>query len=135
MEATIRIGELADRVGVTAKAIRYYEEVGLVPPPSRSEGGYRLYSADDERRLRFIATARRVGFALGEIEEMLALRERGQPPCAYVADAVERRILEIDEHQAQLRALKSELIRLRGRVNDLPAPVVARGAYCHVLQS
>jgi MerR family transcriptional regulator, copper efflux regulator len=134
MEVTLRIGELADRVGVTAKAIRYYEEVGLVPQPPRSEGGYRLYSADDERRLGFITTARRVGFALGEIKEMLALRDRGRPPCAYVAGAVERRIVEIDQQQAQLRALKSELIQLRERAKDLPAPAVDGGVYCHVLQ-
>jgi DNA-binding transcriptional MerR regulator len=134
MAATVRIGELAERVGVTGKAIRYYEEVGLVPAPPRSEGGYRLYSADDERRLRFIATARRVGFAFGEIKEMLALRERGRPPCAYVANAVERRILEIDQQQAQLRALKSELIELRERASHLPAPAVEEGVYCHVLQ-
>ncbi len=44
MEATVRIGEFADRVGVTAKTIRHYDELRLVPPPPRSEGGYRLYS-------------------------------------------------------------------------------------------
>lgn len=134
MHPTLRIGELADHVGVSAKAIRYYEEVGLVPRPRRSESGYRLYSSSDEDRLRFIAAARRVGFALGEIKEMLALRERGQPPCGYVAGAVERRIRELDQQLAQLRALKRDLIHLRERANRLSDPAIGDGIYCHVLQ-
>jgi DNA-binding transcriptional MerR regulator len=81
VEATLLIGQLSERVGVSTKTIRYYEEVGLLPRASRSEGGYRLYSVEDEGRLQFVASARRVGFALGEIKEMLALRERGRPPC------------------------------------------------------
>lgn len=130
----LHIGEVAARVGVTAKTIRYYEEVGLVPPPGRSDAGYRLYSDDDERRLRFIAAARRVGFALGEIKEMLALRERGRPPCEYVADAIERRIREIEQQQAQLRVFKAELTQLRERAKSVSAPAVD-GVYCHVLQA
>ncbi|MGH2796628.1 MAG: heavy metal-responsive transcriptional regulator [Thermoleophilaceae bacterium] len=115
MERHLRIGELAAGVGVTAKTIRYYEEIGLLPPPRRSEHGYRLYGADDAGRLRFIAAARRVGFTLGEIKDMLALRDRGRRPCEYVADALDRRLREIDQQQAQLRALKAELTRLRKR--------------------
>jgi DNA-binding transcriptional MerR regulator len=62
MEAMLQIGQLAERVGVSTKAIRYYEQVGLLAKPTRSEGGYRLYATDDEERLRFISTARRTGF-------------------------------------------------------------------------
>jgi DNA-binding transcriptional MerR regulator len=134
VEATLRIGQLAARIGVSPKTIRYYEDVELVPPPARSDGGYRLYGAEDERRLSFVVTARRVGFALGEIKEMLALREQGHPPCRYVTDRIERRIEDIEEQQAQLRALKGELIQLRDRAKALPEPAVEDGVYCHLLQ-
>lgn len=134
MEATLLIGQLSERVGVSTKTIRYYEEVGLLPRASRSEGGYRLYSVEDEGRLQFVASARRVGFALGEIKEMLALRERGRPPCGYVAALVERRIGEIDQQQARLRALKQDLVELRERARNLPAPALEAGVCCHVLQ-
>jgi DNA-binding transcriptional MerR regulator len=134
VEATLRIGQLAARIGVSPKTIRYYEEVGLLPPPPRSEGGYRLYGAQDERRLSFIVSARCVGFALGEIKEMVALREQGDPPCRYVTGRIERRIADIEEQQAQLRALKRELIQLRDRAKALPEPAIEDGVYCHLLQ-
>ncbi len=79
-------------------------------------------------------TARRVGFTLGEIKDMLALRQRGLPPCAYVAVATERRIREIDRQQAHLRALKWELIQLRKRASDVPAPALEEGVCCNLLQ-
>jgi DNA-binding transcriptional MerR regulator len=134
VEATRRIGQLAERAGVSPKAIRYYEEVGLLPPPRRSDSGYRLYGAEDERRLSFIVTARRVGFPLGEIKEMVALRGRGDPPCRYVTGRIERRIADIKEQQAQLRALKRQLIQLRDRAKALPEPAIEDGVYCHLLQ-
>lgn len=65
---------------------------------------------------------------------MLALRERGRPPCRYVASLVERRIGEIDQQQACLRALRADLVALRERARDLPAPALEDGVFCHVLQ-
>ncbi len=81
----MRIGELADRVGVNTKTIRYYESIGLMPEADRSPGGYRIYDETDRKRLLFIRTARRFGLSLDEIAEILAFRERGKPPCRYVA--------------------------------------------------
>lgn len=130
----LRIGQLAERVGVSAKTIRYYEQIGLLPVPVRSAGGYRLYGGEDESRLRFIAAGRRVDFALGEIKEMLALRDQGHPPCRYVASRVEHRIADVEQQQAQLRTLKADLMQLRERADALPAPAVEHGVYCHALQ-
>jgi DNA-binding transcriptional MerR regulator len=67
-------GELAKRGGVNIETIRYYERRGLLPKPPRSAAGYRLFSLDDDRRVRFIKRAQELGFSLKEIEELLALQ-------------------------------------------------------------
>lgn len=73
-----------------------------VPEPERSDGGYRRYGRGDEERLRFVRGVRRLGFGLGEIREVLALRDRGEPPCSYVAELIEQRAAEVDGQIAEL---------------------------------
>jgi DNA-binding transcriptional MerR regulator len=135
MDATFQIGELAERVGISTKTIRYYEQVRLLPEPARSEGGYRLYDTDDEERLRFISTARRTGFRLGEIREILALRDRGLAPCDYVRDAIQRRLGEVDRQLAELRQLKRELGRLDAVAGSLPRQPETGAGFCHILEA
>src|SRR5690606_16567547 len=76
-EARMRIGELAERLGVNPKTIRYYESIGLLSPPERTPAGYRIYGEDALERLTFIKTAQRLGITLDETREILALRDRG----------------------------------------------------------
>ncbi len=135
MDAMLRIGELAQRVGVSAKTIRYYEELRLLPEPVRSPGGYRLYGVDDEERLRFISTARRTGFTLGQIKEVLALRDRGVAPCDYVREAVRRRLGEVDRQLAELNELKRELGELETVARSLPSRPRTRAGFCHILEA
>ena len=72
----LRIGKAAEVTGVTKRALRYYEEKGLLPPPSRLEGGFRLYSPDDiERIIRIRETQELLGFSLIDIKEMLAAED------------------------------------------------------------
>jgi DNA-binding transcriptional MerR regulator len=68
---TMVIGELARRAGVSPRTVRFYEALGLLPAPPRSEGGYRLYGEDDLRRLRFVRRARELGLPLREIRRLL----------------------------------------------------------------
>ena len=87
----MRLGELADRAGVSAKAIRYYERIGVLPPAARTGSGYRSYEEADVARLRFIRAAQAVGLRLGEIRGVMAFRDRGEPPCDHVRALIERR--------------------------------------------
>jgi DNA-binding transcriptional MerR regulator len=135
VDAALQIGQLAERAGVSPKAIRYYEQVGLLPEPARSTGGYRLYGVEDEERLRFISTARRTGFTLGEIKEILALRERGVAPCAYVRETIRRRRSEVDRQLSELRQLKRELGKLDAVARSLPRPARVPAGFCHILEA
>jgi DNA-binding transcriptional MerR regulator len=73
----MQIGEVAERIGLSLRTIRYYEEVGLAVPSARSEGGFRLYGEDDVERLRVIMQMKPLGFSLQEMAELLALLEDG----------------------------------------------------------
>lgn len=132
----MRIGVLADRVGVNPKTIRYYESIGLLPQPDRTEAGHRVYGDADVERLRFVKAAQAVGLALDEIREVLAFRDRGEAPCPYVLNLIDGHARTLDTHIAELERLRDELSRLRREARRIPPDELARkGRYCHIIES
>ena len=127
----MRIGELADHAGVTTKSIRFYESIGLMPEPARTPSGYREYDEADEERLRFIKTAQRLGLSLNEIGEIIALRDRGQQPCGYVAELLHRQVADLDHRIREMRELRAELKSLAGRA---AAGAAGGSSYCGVIE-
>ncbi len=111
----VRIGELADLLGVTTKSIRFYESIGLMPDPARTPSGYRDYAGEDAERLTFIKTAQRLGLSLDEIREIIAFRDRGQQPCSYVAGVLRRQVADLDRRIAEMRTLHDELTALEAK--------------------
>ena len=129
----MRISQLAERAGVTAKALRYYERIGLLPEPARSPSGYRNYDWTVLGRLRFIRAAAAVGLSLGEIRQVAALRDRGAVPCDHVYELLQRRAAEVDERIEELQRLRRDLKGLTGRARRLdPADCDPRGV-CHLI--
>ena len=127
----MRIGELAESVSLPAKTIRYYEEIGLLPPAERRPNGYRSYDETAGERLRFVKAAQAVGFSLGEIREILAFRDRGDEPCGHVLDLVERRSRDIAERIASLERMRDDLHRLASSARAVPR---RDGSYCHLIE-
>jgi DNA-binding transcriptional MerR regulator len=117
---TMFIQELAHLTGISAKTIRYYESIGLLPDPERAENNYRQYTPEAVERLRFIVTARGLGFNLTDIGEFLTARDAGTLPCRRVLDSFDQRISEIDRHIADLLALRDTLQRIRNDGAALP---------------
>lgn len=108
----MKIGELAARAGSNPETIRYYERIGMLPEPARTEGNYRDYGADHVARLSFIRQARALGFELSDIRALLDLADQPDQDCAAV-DRITLRHLEVVEAKvAQLEALRSELMRM-----------------------
>jgi DNA-binding transcriptional MerR regulator len=115
------IHELARTTGVPAKTIRYYESIGLMPDPQRAENNYRQYTPDAIERLRFIVSARSLGFTLTDIGEFLSARDEGTLPCKQVLDSFDERIADIDRRIADLLALRDNLTRIQALGKNLPA--------------
>ncbi|MGH9244880.1 MAG: heavy metal-responsive transcriptional regulator [Acidimicrobiales bacterium] len=129
----MRIGELADRAGVPVKTIRYYEDIGVLAPPARTPSGYRDYDEAVVDRLAFVRSAQSVGLRLGEIREIVALRERGETPCGHVMDLLRRRETEIEQRIADLQRLHGELRRLARRAHSLDPADCEPGLVCHLI--
>jgi MerR family transcriptional regulator, copper efflux regulator len=117
---TMFIHELAQASGVSAKTIRYYESIGLMPEPPRAENNYRQYPPDALERLRFIVSARSLDFSLTDIAEFLSARDEGTLPCKRVLDSIEDRIADLDRRIAGLLALRDNLSRVRADGEGIP---------------
>ena len=120
-----RIQEVAEETGLTPRAIRYYEEIGLLEPAARSDGAYRLYDAEDLARLRFIKGLREdAGFSLAEIRQLLEDETaRAQLRARYEAsaDATERREILLDaiaRVDRQVSGLRGKIERLSSMVDE-----------------
>jgi Cu(I)-responsive transcriptional regulator len=106
------IGEAARASGVTAKMVRHYESIGLLPPARRTEAGYRLYGSDDVRMLQFIHRGRALGFSLDQIADLLALWRDKDRASADVRRLALEHIDELDRKIAELEAMKRTLATL-----------------------
>lgn len=100
------IGELAARAGVTRKAIRLYEARGILPLSTRTGAGYRLYSQDAVGVLVFVSRARRLGFTLAEIEEIVTIRRAGRLPCARVRRRLQEKAVRLDRLVVEVTGLR-----------------------------
>lgn len=107
--ARFSIGELAARSGCKVPTIRYYEEIGLLERPERTEGGQRRYTEAAARRLVFIRRSRELGFSLDAIRSLLDLSGDRDHSCAEVDEIATEHIAEIDERMASLAAMRDAL--------------------------
>ena len=126
----LRVGELAETVGLSPDTIRYYERTGLLPPPARTPAGYRAYGADAVDRLKFIQGAQRLGLRLRDIADLLAIRDTGTCPCEPAEQLLRRRMTELDAEMARLAALRRQM---QAMVDSLPAaecPPPSPGTWC-----
>jgi MerR family copper efflux transcriptional regulator len=123
---SLTTGRLARAVGVNLEAVRYYERRGLLPKPPRSGSGYRLFSAEAQRRLRFIRRAQELGLSLGEIRELLSFRVAPTAKSADVRRRAQAKITDIDAIIRSLQSTKKVLPELTqacsgcGSVRDCP---------------
>lgn len=124
----LAIGKLAVIASTKVQTIRYYEEIGLIRPFTRTEGGHRIYGPGDVRRLKFIRHARELGFGIEEIRELLQLSDNPETSCT-AADTIARSHLEqVEIRITKLKALKKELMRMIGECGH------GRVSHCRVIE-
>ena len=126
----LRVGELADAVGISTDTTRYYERAGLLPAPQRTPGGYRAYGDDAVDRLRFIQGAQRLGLRLNDIADLLAVRDTGVCPCEPAEQHLRRRLGELDAQLAQLAALRTQIVAMLDALPSPDCPPPSPGTWC-----
>jgi DNA-binding transcriptional MerR regulator len=112
------IGELARAGGTTTKALRFYEEAGLLPAPERTSAGYRDYRPEVLQRLDFIHRSQGAGLTLAEIREILDIRDSGDAPCEHVQHLLSRRLADLDRQIADLHALRATVAGLHAQASS-----------------
>lgn len=112
MAETVAIGVASTETGIKVPTIRYYESIGLLPSPPRTEGNRRLYDRDDLQRLRFIRHARELGFEIEPIRQLLALSGHPSRSCEGADEIAKTHLADIDHKIARLSALRSEVARM-----------------------
>jgi DNA-binding transcriptional MerR regulator len=122
----VQIGKLARDLGLSVDTIRFYEKEGLLRPPPRSQGGYRLYTRQDMEHLRFIRCAQELGFSLAEVRELLLTQNESTQACAHVRDLICQKLETVNRKREDLkrieRALKGALEKCETALGDESHP-------------
>ncbi len=129
----MRIGELADLGDVSTKTIRYYESIGLLAEPDRTDAGYRNYNPDALERLRFVRDAQATGLSLSEIASVLELKGSGRRSCAHTTALLEQHLDLLDQQIERLQAARQTLTELADRAKALDPSTCTDPNRCQVI--
>jgi MerR family mercuric resistance operon transcriptional regulator len=134
-EGSMRIGQISKDTGISIDAIRFYERNGLLAAPTRSQGGFRIYSSGDVSTLRFIRNLQTLGFLLNEIQEFLSLRTNDLRACSEVRKKLDRKLKDIQAKRVALLKLEDELMAARTKCDFQLKRSRGKNARCPVLAS
>ena len=109
MPGRLQIGAVAQRTGLTVDTIRFYERVGLLRRPARTEGRYRVFRPEDVEALKFIRKVQALGFSLQEVREILVLQGHGVEACEHVRELVDQKLASVRGKVKELRKLEKSL--------------------------
>ncbi|MGA7329271.1 MAG: helix-turn-helix domain-containing protein [Rhodomicrobium sp.] len=129
MRRDLTIGKVARRTGIKIPTIRYYEQIGLLPAPERSEGNRRCYRDSEVQRLAFIRHARDLGFEIDAIRTLLALQDEPERCCDEIDAVAREHLTAIEEKIARLTGLRREMKRILASCGG------GRVAECRVIES
>jgi Cu(I)-responsive transcriptional regulator len=129
MQRELTIGGVAKRTGIKVPTIRYYEQIGLLPPPGRSETNRRCYRESEVQRLSFIRHARDLGFEIDTIRKLLALQDEPERCCDEIDAVAREHLAAIEEKIARLTGLRREMKRILASCSG------GRVAECRVIES
>jgi len=108
MEGLTR-GQLAQRAQINLETVRFYEQEGLLSPPSRTASGYRIFEESAVNRLAFVKRAKTLGFSLEEIRELLVIHDEHADACVEVRDLVQNKLVIVRDKKAELEKLEAQL--------------------------
>ncbi len=127
--------QLARKVSIPAEIVRYYTRIGLLKPERHQENGYRLFSFDDIKRLKFILRAKGLGFTLSEISQILDHAENHNSPCPLVRDLITCRIKENRERLDAMAHLQIRMEKALAQWKVMPDGMPNGHSVCHLIEA
>lgn len=134
MKQRLFIGDLSRQFNIPAQTIRYYERIGLIDPPERTESQYRVYSEEDVDRLRFILQAKRFGLSLDEIKELIQIRTDGTAPCEHLKTLIKQHMDDLDKRIQQMVDFRNELAHRFQKLQETQPDECSDGTICKVIE-
>ncbi|MFI7676312.1 heavy metal-responsive transcriptional regulator [Actinophytocola sp. NPDC049390] len=131
----MKIGELAAAGGTTPKTIRFYEQAGLMPEPTRRPSGYRDYGPEFIDRLHFIRRAQAAGLTLREVRQVLTIHDQGEAPCSHVRQVLSDRLDQVRAQIAELVTLETHLDTLLAHAEQGEPTEHDGSGVCWILES
>ena len=131
----LTVNELAIQGNAPAHVVRYYVRIGLLQPASQQENGYRLFESTDARRLRFIRTAKHLGFTLNEIRQIIQHADSGASPCNDVRTIIQHRIVENRKKIEEMINLQTRMERSLEEWQRMPNKTPDGHSICHLIES
>ena len=129
------VTQIARRFNISADTIRHYTRLGLLSPVRDSTNGYRRYRRTDEARLRFLVSAKRVGFSLKDIREIFDMASSGHAACPLVRQLIDQRLTAIREEMRDAQALLKRMERASQSWNQLPDLAPSGESICHLIEN
>lgn len=129
------VSELARRFHISADTIRHYTKLGLLIPNRDPFNGYRLYRREDESRLRFVLSAKKLGFGLKDIQEILSVAEAGDTACPIVRELIEHRVVKVRQEITDAQHLLLEMEDAMVHWNHLPDRAPSSSSVCHLIEA
>lgn len=114
----MRIGELATACDCPVETIRYYEKIGLLPPPLRQANGYRCCDESRQKWLQFILRSRSLGFTLDEVRRLASIVHQSQPACSEVHALLAAHVVDVREKVRELKRMERALVRLKAKCQE-----------------
>ncbi|WP_040523696.1 MerR family transcriptional regulator [Aliiglaciecola lipolytica] len=129
----MRVKEIADALGISADSVRYYTRIGLLEP-SKSHNGYKYYRPQDLTRLRFIISARSLGFSVNDIKEILVTSSRTNVPCPTVRCLIEKRLKETERRYQDMHELRMRMRKAMSEWENTPDQHQTADTICHLIE-
>jgi DNA-binding transcriptional MerR regulator len=129
----MKISDLALQTGTTPKTLRFYEEIGLLPTPARTSGGYRDYDERAISVIKFVKAGKAIGLTLTEVRNLVRVRDEGTSPCSAAIDLLDQHLADIERRISELRSLKKDIAELRVRAESLDPTECPQESICHVI--
>tara|TARA_R110002073_G_scaffold75430_2_gene184006 strand:- start:216 stop:644 length:429 start_codon:yes stop_codon:yes gene_type:complete len=130
----MRVKELANKLGITPETVRYYTRIGYLNPSNERGNNYRDYGPNEERYLRFILNARRLGFSVKDIGELLRHADKGHSPCPSVRSLIIERLKETEQRFQEAQELRKRMIKAIAYWADKPDLEPNGDAICHLIE-